>query len=143
MPIRRWPLYKRALTAAPAVAPRSTAQGLQTGHHASSVGRTVKDVIVRELLFQELPLATAGDMTQIAATLAADETLFQLALAVHLDKFVASDLWVRASRCRVVDHSPRFDLTIALLCPLCCCVCKHPAVPAAHADPGERAARCS
>lgn len=52
-------------------------------------------LLVRELLLELLPFANEGDLTQIQMRLVSSIYMYRMSCLLELDKFAASNVWVR------------------------------------------------
>ena len=91
-PIRNWELYQQALTAASALGAQ-----LQSLERFEFLGDAVLDVAVRQVLHERYPDASVAPLHSMRDKYISGIFMYRLAALLQLDKFVASNVWVRAS----------------------------------------------
>lgn len=115
VPIREWQPYRQALTHPTALAERPDRLRWQN-RHAVQQGGSIIGTILREVLLERLPLAMPGELTQVFKVLRQDRVLFQIALAMELDKLLVMHVQVH---------------TVLSVCSCACALCACPfAAPA-------------
>ena len=97
IPIKRWPLYKQALTGPTALASsRRRAPQLDSYERSEFLGDAVVEDTVGQLLSAQFGAADAAALRRMQMQLVANVYLYRIAMLLELDKFVAVGVPVRS-----------------------------------------------